>query len=476
MNRLFSRVFIVCSLLVILALAINILNNLGAIRPIYAILISPLVLVFCYIYCFKKKSILVIDIYKPIFFFNIIIIIIFTYSKYEFNLPLNDFKIGFTYSNFWDYFYQLMLFSDGTFKTINTGYLPLSFAISKFFALVSNADGANFVVTSRMVASYLLYLLIFLSPIVLIIRHVGRTLKLNSEGLLLVTIFLFTSYPLMFCIERGNFVIASFFFLTLFSFAYYRNKIDLSIIFMAFLINLKLLNFIFLIFFIRRFKGSYLKLFFYSLVINLGSLIYLFKVDLSKWALFKLAFISPFQGLFPGLFVEKFVATDGGRLQGMSFVDNFRVLLNTLFNNISINATTQIPLIETILIVFGLLMVIVFYLKCRNLISWIDELIFLVAIPIVFHSGSADYNLILLVPLLSLLLKEVMDHDSASILRYSGLFMMLSGGVVIYLVTAHEGIFNSASLKSLLVPFGLIGILMTIMGSGWKTRLKEGSI
>jgi len=156
--------------------------------------------------------------------------------------------------------------------------------------------------------------------------------------------------------------------------------------------------------------------------------------------------------------------TDGGKLQGgAAGIEAFRVLLRTLMFSVNTNLTSDIPGWNLFLLAAGFAFLVYFYAKCRETADWLDEIMVLTTIPLLFHSASAEYNLLLLMPALMLVASRKASLYNNTLLRFASLFLMLSGGVVIWLVKVNSAeLFNSATPKSFLVPFSLLGILLTI--------------
>jgi hypothetical protein len=153
-------------------------------------------------------------------------------------------------------------------------------------------------------------------------------------------------------------------------------------------------------------------------------------------------------------------------------------LLRTLFLSVNANLTFDIPVWNLLLLAIGGTFIVYFYVMCRKTADWLDEVMVLTTIPLLFHSASAEYNLLLLMPALMVVASRDASLYNNTLLRFSGLFLMLSGGVVISLVRVNNaGLFNSATPKSFLVPFSLLGILVTIYmrknldGSGPQSEL-----
>lgn len=466
------RGYLVCSALLLLALVYHLVAHKFHGRSLYAVVSAYAVLYFGYYYLFRYRAESLWQLLKPIFYFNLAIVILFYLGRFEFGLASNDFKVGFTYGNFWDFYFQALTVSDQTYKAANTGYFPFAYAISKLFAFLGGWRNGLYEVNGTMIRLYVVYLLLFLSPMILLIQEMKKSCKLDQERTWLLGIFVVVSYPFLFAVERGNFAIVSFFFLALMAYFYQRGQLRYCAVAGALLLSVKLLNIIFLLFLIRRCRKYWREFLLVFAGVSLLSLIYLFGFDYQKWAIFKLALLSPLQGLFPDLFKESFVVTDGGRLQGMTSIDSFRVLLKTLVTNATMNATTNIPVLDAVLMLVGVALLAFFYLRCARNASWQEELIIVLCVVMAFHSGAAEYNLLLLLVPLAYLAGEPMDGHVGQLMRYVGICLMLSGGVVLYLVALPEpsGFYNSASPKSFLVPFGLVAGIVTILANAYQRR------
>jgi hypothetical protein len=230
------------------------------------------------------------------------------------------------------------------------------------------------------------------------------------------------------------------------------------------------MNFVVVLFLLNRMRKHLVKIFGIAVFINLISLIYLFKFDYNKWLMFKLAFLAPLQGLFPELFTESFLVTDGGRMQGMSSIDNFRLMLKILIGNHIQNATTSIPLIDASLMLVGLLTVIIFYIKYYKITSWYNELLIILMVITLFHSGSADYNLILFIPLLFILNWNKVDIDDENIIKTLALILTITITVPIFLIEINPTTFTTVSLKSFILPFTMCSSLVLIFIKNKKLK------
>jgi hypothetical protein len=399
-----------------------------------------------------------------VFYFNLVIVVLFYYAAFEFGFPRNDFKIGFTYSNFWDFYYQSLTAAEGTFEAINTGYFPLSYAISKLFAFLSGWRPGFHNIRQGTIVIYSIFLIVFLSPLVLLAKEILVSKGLRGDAVFFLGLFLAICYPILFAIERGNYAIISFFFLSLMLYFYNRDNLRWCAVCAGFLVSLKVVNLLFVVF-VARYCFRQLGLFLGVVVsVTAASLIALFGFDFTRWAIFRYALVAPFGHMIPDVAQQLFVTTDGGKLQGgAAGIEAFRVLLRTLFLSVNTNLTSDIPVWNLFLLAIGGVFIVYFYIMCRKAADWLDEVMVLTTIPLLFHAASAEYNLLLLMPAVMLIASRDSSSYNNTLLRFSGVFLMLSGGVVISLVkVSNPGFFNSATPKSFLVPFSLLGILITI--------------
>lgn len=455
----------VCATLLLMAIAFNTVVSNADVRGGYGFLATAVVLYFSYYFVFvRQQADGLVDILKPVLFFNLVIVVLFYYAGFEFGFKRNDFKVGFTYTNFSDFYYQALTAAEGTFEAVNTGYFPFSYAISKLFAVLAGWRPGFHNVRSGTVLIYFIFLMVFLSPLVLLAREIVVSKRLRGEVVFFLGLFLAISYPILFAVERGNYAIISFFFLSLMLYFYNRGKHGWCAVCAGLLVSLKVVNILFVVFVLRycfRQVGVFL-----GVVVSMTccSLIVLFGFDFDKWGIFKYAIVAPLGHMVPDVAQQVFVATDGGKLQGgAAGIEAFRVLLRTLIYSVNDNLTSDIPAWNLFLLATGLAFFIYFYVRCRKTADWLDEVMVLTTIPLLFHSASAEYNLLLLMPSLMLVASREASLYNNTLFRFAGLFLMLSGGVVISLVRVNNAeLFNSATPKSLLVPFSLLGILLTI--------------
>ena len=168
------------SLLLLGCIFLNILiyKNFNTGLPL-GFLLALFLLIFVDNYIFKKHQSLH-EALPPIVLVNIFLLLLFYVIRYELRIPLNYFRVGFTYDNFWDFYYQLLTAADGSYKTVSTGYLPLSQAISKFLAKIDRWNGLSPNVSVRTINTYIIFYFICISPIFLYLKRFKDKLNANQ--------------------------------------------------------------------------------------------------------------------------------------------------------------------------------------------------------------------------------------------------------------------------------------------------------
>jgi len=226
-------------LFLLICILFNILffKNFNSGLPV-AFIFSFLFLTFIDNYIFKRHQ-SVLEALKPVLLINIFLLYIFYISRYELHLPINYFRVGFTYDNFWDFYYQLLNAANASYKTVSSGYLPLSQAISKFFALICDWNSSIPNLSRKTISVYLIFYVVCISPILLFLKDFKK--EVDSYYYILFFLIL-SSYPFIFCFERGNFVLISFFFLTLSLYFFSRKNHIAAILFLSFFFSLKVFN------------------------------------------------------------------------------------------------------------------------------------------------------------------------------------------------------------------------------------------
>ena len=393
---------------------------------------------------------------------NALFIVCFVVLNYEVGIPKNYLKVGFTYSNFWDFYYQLLLVAEESYKTISTGYLPLSWAISAFFSRLDGWEGSSPNISKYTIAYYFLFFSICISPLLLVIQRTVYRVR-DFKGVLIASLFFGTTYPMLFVFERGNFVLVSFFALCLALYFFHLKQKHLSTIFFAVFFSLKLVNAVLLVTFCRFFgvrRTAFLVL--YCILIEVLATLYVFDGDITQIVIFSAALLAPFQGLLVDAQQTSFIVTDGGRLQGMTSWDNLRVILRVLINDIRINETTVKPFMN-----FGynlcLLCGFVYYFAKNLTPSNIYlEIIAVLCLVFAFHSGSAEYNLILLYPPLILLMSDCKFKDVEAIAKplLSFLFCLITVPIILLHVDPHSSLLLSGGVRTLSIPLFLTAVFL----------------
>lgn len=191
-------------------------------------------------------------------------------SNYVNILSPNALTIGVPFGHFGDFFQLLTLVNISDYSGVTQiGYLPTIVLLGKI-VLFAFYKTAEFVPTSaNNIFAYSLISLFILFTSTLYAWKIDR----KYYFLPLFIVFLL-SYPSILQFERGNWVLASLLFLSLFLF-YYDNK-KLSSTFLSVFVLLKILNFFILpaVFLIKKF--NYLFFFIFSIILFVVSLFYVY--------------------------------------------------------------------------------------------------------------------------------------------------------------------------------------------------------
>lgn len=388
--------------------------------------------------------------------------------QYEVGGPASMFKIGFTYGNFWDFYYQLLLAADKSYHTIATGYLPFAWFFSQLFASIDGWTGEGPQIYASTKLLYFGVFAVSMSPFLLFWGETRRLFDNDTSILLLVLVAL--SYPIVFVFERGNFVILSFFFLSLALYSYWKGRKSLSVVLFSLFFSLKVTNLILMVTFIRFFG---IKRWAIALVIifvvQLVSLYYV-TGGVSQWAMFAEALLAPLQGMLSVLnvtptasgFSVPYIVTDGARLQGMTSVDTIRALFNALANDIRLNMIGITPGLNMFYNLLGLGGIIYYFINNRSPRDLNQEVIAILSLLMLAHSGSAEYNLILLYPsaIILILAGKWVSYEYG--FKCLLLMTVCIWSFPIYLVKVYPDadLFNAASVKSLLIPYFLIAVFI----------------
>lgn len=208
----------------------------------------------------KKRSV-------TLLLFTLILVIA---SNYVNILSPYALTVGVPFGHFGDFFQLLYLVNIANYSEVTQiGYLPTIVLLGKIVLSVFYKTAELVPPTANNIFVYSLISLFILFATALHAWKIDR----KYFFLPLFIVFLF-SYPSILQFERGNWVLASLLFLSLFLF-YYDNQ-KLSPIFLSVFVLLKILNFFILpaVFFIRKF--NYLYFFIFSIILFGISLFYVY--------------------------------------------------------------------------------------------------------------------------------------------------------------------------------------------------------
>lgn len=434
------------------------------VRSIYGLVATATVIGFGHYVVFGRRVLDPIMILKPVLFFNVVIVVLFYYGSLEWGLTHTEFKAAWYFGNFWDFYAIVLSQAERTYQWVSTGYLPFAYALSKVFAklMMWSPDHHDFNTRTSLV--YFGYVFVSMSPLALLGRGVAVANRLSKEQIFFFAVFLMTCYPVFFTVERGNYVMVSFFFLGLAIFSYDRGRSHWAAFFLGLLVALKVFNVVFALFVLRRCYRQFGTFVVTVLATSLASLIYLFRVHPVQWAIFKSVFLVPVGGMVATVAAP--IETDSGKLSGgTTGFEAFRILLRTLFYSVKDNMTSDSATLNLVMMVVGIACIGCFYVFCRRRTDWVDEILVLAIVPMLFHPASGSYNLMLVLPALMVIACRKPAAYDAAMLRFAGLFLMLSSGIVISTITCCydvPGRYTSVTPESFLVPFSLLSILAMI--------------
>jgi hypothetical protein len=234
--------------------------------------------------------------------------------------------------------------------------------------------------------------------------------------------------------------------------------------------SIKTLNLVFLIFLFSRFSLRHILFGLFAFVLSqFLSLIYIFGFEIHYWNIFNIALIAPF--------ASEVVFSDPAKIIATTGLDAFRVLIYTLFNGIVGEMTSASKLFNFTAFSVGGALYLFFYMFSGRRLSWYIEFLFILLIPMVFHSMSGDYNIIILFPFFLILFYSAESADEFFLLRSFSLTCLLVGGMTVgSLSCCGEGLGRSVgiSLRAAIVPFGLlfcIGFIFRMTITARKVRL-----
>ena len=435
------------------------------------LLFSILIFVFIYQKIIKnidqKKSSL--DLIRPILIFNLLTLFIFYISSFELNIPSNLFRISFTFGNFMDFATMLDTQHSGAYSWIISGHYPSSYAFSKFFVNISGWGAGDAINIPRLVQLYVFIYIITLIPFYLLIRNLLINIQINDQDKILYWAFFISSYPLLVSFERGNFAFITGSLLAIYVLFYQRSSFKLCAVVIGIAASIKSLNLIFFLLLLNRFKKDELIIAVLTFIsITFLSLIYLFGFNYSDWVKFVDAIFAPIYSTITLSDAAKIIATPGW--------DSARTFFIAMFTGLTGDQSSDSVYFKRLSMLIGTIIFGVFLYVRKGTSEWYQDGLLIVSLPLAFHSMAADYNLILLIPFLIVVLQNYKTNLNSQIFStFSISFLLLSG----YSLTWIEccGVVGrniSVSIKTVLIPYALsLGIFLILFNLIKKKSLSS---
>lgn len=322
-------------------------------------------------------------------------------------------------------------------------YPPFALILAYPFSLFFHYSKHGSVVARESLLAVSSYLILLISFSWYLLQLIYRTVK--GSGRLngfIYTAILFFTYPVFFLFDRGNYIMITFVFLSLFAY-YYTVSPNKSLYFLSAAIAMKIYPILFIFLFLaeKRYKDIW------KIAIITGCF------SIIPMLLFRGEFLSNITG-----FVNNLLFFSNGHvneIQNMSWNSSLSGIIKIpimLFNQGTVPFDIKIPYV---LLVVILIAIVCFLLKKEVRID--RKITYLVSLQILIMSVSSDYNLIYLyIPLLLLLKnsKALNREDYFSIIIIALLFVPKSYGILF-----HDSIW-AVSIQSFINPVLLLSLVV----------------
>lgn len=290
------------------------------------------------------------------------------------------------------------------------GYLPFGYFVTYLFSLIR---------------PWSISLALFLSGFLVHLNYyISKALFGNNKQVLTVRLLIFIfpilTYPILFAVDRANFDIVIFFFVSIFVLLYQNGKHTLAVLMLAIPIAMKGYPLVLLVLPLldRRIRDIFFC----------GMSVILFEV--TSLALFKDGLVKEFGKMLVSFSHAYNIAFDFGSL--IRFNSSIYTFLLFIFQPINpflaSNTFFKWGYIIIAVVVFGSIILIMYY---KNYPFW-RRLLIVTLMMILFPQSSADYRLIMLyLPLISFLaLDEASNFDTIFIILF-GLILIPKAYVVL---------------------------------------------
>lgn len=322
-------------------------------------------------------------------------------------------------------------------------YPPFALILAYPFSLFFHYSKYGSVVARESLLAVSSYLILLISFSWYLLQLIYRTVKGSSRlNSFIYTAILFFTYLVFFLFDRGNYIMITFVFLSLFAY-YYTVSPSKSLYFLSAAIAMKIypILFLFLFFPEKRYKDIW----------KVAIITCCFSVI--PMLLFRGEFLSNMTG-----FVDNLLFFSNGHvneIQNMSWSSSLSGIIKIpimLFNQGTVPFNIRVPYLLLVVIFIG---VVCFLLKKETRID--RKIVYLVSLQILIMSVSSDYNLVYLYIPLLLLLKNsrALDReDYFSIIVIALLFVPKSYGILF-----HNSIW-AVSIQSFINPVLLLSLIV----------------
>lgn len=158
---------------------------------------------------------------------------------------------------------------------------------------------------------------------------------------------------------------------------------------------------------------------------------------------------------------------------GTSSIDAVRAVIYLTYNNITIDTVSENKFFKLFLIAIGLLILVLYYIRSYKHVNYIEHGVILIIVPILFHSTSADYTMVLLFPFTILYLIREWHQPDIYITKFlitTYLIMNMFPFHLIHHGAVELGRFVGASMKNFMLPVVFVMIIYMIIAKQSKTK------
>jgi len=301
-------------------------------------------------------------------------------------------------------------------------YFPFMYILEYIFLLLVPSDQNSYILF--FVCSMMLFVVLVNF---LVLKH-GTFSKLEITQYTFILSFM--SFPLLFDLDRGNLEAFVFISMVLFMYMFYRKHYNMSAIFLAMAIAMKLTPILFAILFIKH------KQFKSIILCGISTLI----LTLFSLLLFKASVLNSINGVFSGIsyFYNDYVIGNGGLKYGSSIygaIKNFIIMENI---NMPIDWLYSITNMVSMLVMIVILLIILI----KKSVLW-KQVALLSCLTLLCTPVASDYRLIIMfLPLWLFLLETDKSKFDTIYAVLFGLIMIPQGYYIFYPATVSVSEFS----------------------------------